>query len=62
MTLAQRHALIDRTVRWVEKEYPPMTTRSMLDVVVAHLAIREGITTTPEEVTRVLSQLAQPLA
>ena len=39
-----------------------MTTRSMLDVVVAHLAIREGITTTPEEVTRVLSQLAQPLA
>lgn len=61
MTLADRTALIDRTVRYVETTYPPMTLPSLLDVACATIAIREGFTVTPDEITRVLSALAEPL-
>jgi hypothetical protein len=59
MTLTDRSALIDRVVRHVERAYPCMAPGAVFEVAVATLARDHGLTVTPDEIVRVLSQLAE---
>jgi hypothetical protein len=59
MTLAQRHALIDRAVHSVSRAFPCASNETLFDLASATLAREHGLVVTPTEIERVLSQLAE---
>ncbi len=59
MTLAERNAIIDGTVRSVERQYPLLSPSAILEIASARLGRDDGLAVTPDEIMRVLSALAE---
>jgi len=59
MTLAERHALIDRAIHNAERTYPCASSATLFEVAIAWLARDYGLVVAPEEIVKVLSRLAE---
>lgn len=60
-TLRDRNALIDSTVATIRLAHPFLSNDATFEVAATSLALHHGLVVTPEEIERVLSQIAEPL-
>lgn len=62
MTLKIRHARIDRAYHNASRAFPCASHDTLLELTSTALAREHGLVVTPDEIVRVLSQLAEAAA
>jgi len=62
MTLQERTQLIDRAVHNAERAFPCASSATLFELARAALAREHGLVVSDEEIQRVLSQAAEPMA